>query len=460
MRTAGMAATAMAASVTLTAGALALADVAGAPGVGDPYFPASGNGGYNALHYDVVLKYTPKTQTVAATVTMTARAGHPLRTFNLDFRGPRVTSVTVDGIRAAHTRDAGELVITPAVPLARGEEFTTVVSYTGTPTSIQHGTLGTYGWIKTREGAIVLAEPDGASTWLPVNDHPSDKATYDFTITVPKHLKALANGEPLAPSLEGNWATFRWRQPVAMASYLASVAIGKWEMTHGKVGDITVITAVDPKFKKSLTQVHRRTMRALRWGRTTFGPYPFRTSGAIVDDPRLDYALETQDRPIYGGFVPSEDFVVHELAHQWFGNSVTVRRWKDIWLNEGFATYAEWMYREHRSKKDSAAKTFRSYYRQPAKAPIFQTPPGAPGREQMFGFPVYVRGAMTLHVLRQRVGDAKFRTILKTWAAERQGGHGTTEQFVALSERVSGKKLDKLFQVWLYKKGKPKRGSW
>lgn len=448
-------------AVTMTAGATAsAADLAGSSGVGDPYFPDSGNGGYNATHYDVALRFTPKDHRIAATVTMTARATQALRSFNLDFRGPEVVSVTVDGRRAEFARQDDELVITPASVLVEGAEFKAVVSYAGRPKARKNGTLGTYGWVRSRDGAVVLAEPDGAANWMPVNDHPSDKATYDFAITVPKRLKALANGEPLAPVAHGNLTTYHWRQSAPMASYLASVAIGKFEITYGRVGKITVITAVDPKFKKSLDDVHRRTVKALRWGRKAFGPYPFRTSGAVVDDPKLDYALETQDRPVYGGFVPNDDFIVHELAHQWFGNSVTVREWKDIWLNEGFATYAEWMWREHVSKKDSAAKTFNSYYRQPGTSPIFASPPGSPGREQMFGFPVYVRGAMTLHVLRKRVGDKKFSRILKTWAAEQAGGHGTTEQFTALAERISGKELDKLFDVWLYRKGKPKRGSW
>ncbi|WP_460301884.1 M1 family metallopeptidase [Actinocorallia aurea] len=458
MRTAGMAAAALAA--TMTVGASAAADVAGSSGVGDPYFPASGNGGYNALHYDVVLRFTPKGHRVAAAVTMTAKATKALSSFNLDFRGPQISSVTVDGRRATFRREGDELVITPAAPLTVGSEFKVAVAYAGTPGAQQNGTLGTYGWVKTRDGAVVLAEPDGAANWMPVNDHPVDKAAYDFTITVPKRLKALANGEPLAPVTKGNQTTYRWHQSEPMASYLASVAIGKFEMAYGKVGGIAVITAVDPMFKKDLAKVHRRTVRALRWGRRTFGPYPFKTSGGIVDDPRLDYALETQDRPVYGGFVPNDDFIVHELAHQWFGNSVTVRRWKDIWLNEGFATYAEWMWREHRSKSDGTAKTFRSYYRQPKTSAIFSSPPGAPGRDQMFGFPVYVRGAMTLHVLRKRVGEENFSRILKTWTSEQARGHGTTEQFIDLAERVSGKDLDKLFDVWLYRKGKPKRGSW
>ncbi|WP_460366825.1 M1 family metallopeptidase, partial [Actinocorallia lasiicapitis] len=431
----------------------------GTRGLGDRYFPGAGNGGYDVANYAVELKFTPSGHRIDATVTITATPRHDLSTFNLDFRGLRVVGTAVNGRPSRHVRTGGELTLIPAAPLAKGARFKAVVRYAGTPGSIRDGELGTYGWIRTRDGAVVAAQPDGAANWLPVNDHPSDKATYDLRVTVPNGLQVIANGEPDAPVVRGGWTTYGWHERSPMASYLATVAIGKFLVKRGAVGRIPVITAVDPEFKGSLASVHATTRKALAWEQQLFGPYPFRSAGGIVDDPRLDYALETQSRPLYAGFAPDADFIVHELAHQWFGDSVSLARWPDIWLNEGFATYAEWLWHE-RGGKDSAAKIFDRYYRQPASSPLFHPPTGAPGRRDMFGYSVYIRGAMTLQALRQRVGDKAFFRILRAWPTEHRGGNATTAEFVALAERISGKRLQKLFTVWLTRKGKPKKGSW
>ncbi|GAA2723610.1 M1 family metallopeptidase [Actinocorallia aurantiaca] len=432
----------------------------GDSGLGDRYFPKSGNGGYDVRNYEVELRFTPEGHRVDAAVEIDAKATQDLTSFNLDYRGPKITEVTVNGRPAEYKREGQELVVTPATAIEKGTEFETEVGYSGTPPTFTNSGLGSYGWNKTKDGALVSGQPDGAAAWLPSNDHPSDKATYDFSITVPSRLRAYANGEPDKPVTKGGLTTYGWHERTPMASYLATVAIGRFVEQRSRLGRIQVITAVDPKYRKSLKRVHDTTIKSLRWQQKVFGAYPFTTAGGIVDDPQLGYALETQSRPIYGGFVPDEAFVVHEIAHQWFGNSVSLRRWEDIWLNEGFATYAEWLWKERTNKHESTRKIFDRYYRQAGGSPALSPVPGRPGRAEMFGFSVYIRGAMTLEALRRKVGDRAFFRILRTWATENRNGHGDTEAFVKLSERISGKQLDRLFKAWLYQKGKPAKGGW
>jgi aminopeptidase N len=190
------------------------------------------------------------------------------------------------------------------------------------------------------------------------------------------------------------------------------------------------------------------------WLTRRFGRYPFATSGAIIDRADLGYALEVQTRPVYTS-VPSTGLQVHELAHQWFGNDVSPSTWQHIWLNEGFATYAEWLWAE-RTRPRAAERLFRQFYARPADDSLWRPAPARPGDAlHMFGEPVYVRGAMALHVLRGRVGDADFFRIARRWVHLHSGGHADTAALRRLAERVSGEDLRVVFRDWLWRTGKP-----
>ncbi|MFE2212036.1 M1 family metallopeptidase [Streptomyces canus] len=430
----------------------------GSSGAGDPYFPLAGNGGYHVDHYDLTLGYDPGSGHLEGKAVLTARAGQRLSRFDLDFKGLTVTGLTVDHAKAGFRRAGQELVVTPRRALRKGERFTITVTYRGKPRPVTDPDGSLDGWIPTDDGAFVAGEPQGAMTWFPANNHPTDKSSYDFTITVPKGGTAVANGVLLSRRTTHGKTTFRWRQSEPMAAYLATATVGKFNVQQFTTkSGIRVYNAVDPREAAAAAPVLKKLPSVLEWESKLFGPYPFRAAGSIVDRaPNVGYALETQSRPVYDR-APDLSTLVHENAHQWFGDSVSLTSWNDIWLNEGFATYAEWLYAEQHGG-DSAQKTFDDLYAKPASDGLWEFPPGDPGSgANIFGTPVYARGAMTLHALRTRVGDRAFFLILRAWASGHRDGNGTTAQFRRLAERVSGRDLDGLFQTWLYTAGKPNR---
>ena len=427
----------------------------GAAGVGDPYFPKAGNGGYDVAHYNIALSYAPATRRIQGTTQVTAIATQDLSRFDLDFLGNKVTAVTVDKVPATFSRAGQELVVTPRAGVRRGTRFTVAVTYAGTPPELRDPVLGQTGWITTEDGAITLSQPFGSASWFPVNDHPADKATFSYAITVPNGLDVVANGEPAGTVTGGRETTFRWRGARPMATYLALVAIGRFEVVDGRSPrGVRVITAVDPTVTPDPKWLQRTTGEVTDWEAGLFGPFPFDSSGGIIDDAPVGYALETQNRPTYPGGADTK-LIVHELAHQWFGDSVSLKSWRDIWLNEGFATYAEWLWSEQHGGR-SAARQFADAYREPADSGAWRQRTGDPGHDALFEFfPTYSRGAMLLHMLRKKVGDDKFFQILRAWPAEHANGNATTADFRALAARISGAQLDRLFETWLYTPGKP-----
>jgi aminopeptidase N len=428
----------------------------GAPGVGDPYFPLDGNGGYDVQDYRLDVAYEPATDVLTGTATLTARATQDLSAFNLDLRGMEVRSATVDGAAAQTARSGDELTITPAAPLALDTTFTTVVSYDGVPQTLDD-LFGQSGFFHTDDGALAVGQPDVAATWYPVNDHPSDPATYTVSATVPEGLSAISNG--VLEQQSGS--TFTWRAAEPMASYLLGLAIGDFDVRAYEAGGLRYWDALDPDIPELdvATASLARQPEVVEFLAGVFGPYPFTEAGGIVDDvPQMGFALENQTRPIYspaffGDSVSGELVVVHELAHQWFGDSLHLQRWQDIWLNEGFATYAEWLWDERAGRGDTAQRFARETSR-PADDPFWTVRIGDPGPDALFDEAVYVRGAMTVHALRTAIGDEAFARLLPAWT-ERAGRGVTTAEFVALAEEVSGQQLDALFTTWLDTPAKP-----
>ncbi|MGW4349564.1 M1 family metallopeptidase [Streptomyces sp. NPDC004690] len=435
------------------------APIHGAPGIGDPYFPELGNGGFDARHYALDIAYDPATGRLDGRTTLTARATDGLASFDLDLQQLTVTSVEVDGRRARFTRDGDELRVTPRQALRKHRDFEVTVTYGGVPQPLSGPIVfgSKYGWMKTADGVFVACEPNAASTWFPSSDHPSDKATYDIRIKAPKGLTGVSNGKLVSTYDRGGSTYTHWRESRPMATYLATATIGKFDVRTGKTpSGIPIYVAVDPVLKNSNSvDVYAVTAAATDYWSKVFGPYPFEETGAIVDDmPEAGFSLEVQSKPAYSA-VRSETTIVHELAHQWFGDSVSVAHWKDIWLNEGFATYAQWLWAEHQGAR-TAHDAFRAAYDSlPADSSFWQIKVADPQRDTMFASAVYNRGAMTLQALRERIGDKAFFKLLPAWTKAHRYGNANTSEFVRLAERVSGQRLDGLFDTWLYTTGKP-----
>jgi Peptidase family M1 domain/Peptidase M1 N-terminal domain len=644
----------------------------GAPGIGDPYFPLAGNGGYDVGHYLLDLNYDPSANHIDGVATISATATQNLSSFNLDLVGLNVHAITVNGWNAAWTRDAGELTVTPKVGLRKGGDFTVVVQYDGVPEPVVDA-FGTSGVLPTDDGMVIVGEPFVAATWFPVNDHPLDKASYTFRVTVPAGLEVVSNGFLQSTKTKHGLTTFIWQEKDPMNSYLATATVGKFAITSYSKNGIRFYDAIDPALFEPVaapttgTQLaisgqadssYKRLMRTITvpaggatlsfwvtrdteqtwdfmfveahtvgaddwttlpdvnghtssdvgnscpleswevihpflthyqtdngdgtctptgttgvwWAATgasgpeqwnldlaayagkqvevsisyasddvvqahgvfiddiatstgegntsfeddgdtldgwtvpgapagspgntndftvgtvadlppnfgivarasfarepeiveflsdNFGPYPFHDAGGVVDHlAGVGFALENQTRPIYAqeffSDQPSgDDVIVHELAHQWYGDSVSVHFWADIWLNEGFATYAEWLWSEHEGGATPQEIFDGDIANIPADDPFWQLVIGDPGPADLFDQPIYVRGAMTLQSLRNAVGDDAFFRILRKWASSHRGGNGSTAEFIKLAERVSGQDLGALFDTWLFTAGKP-----
>jgi aminopeptidase N len=451
---------------------------AGAAGIGDPYFDLLGNGGYDVQHYALDLWVDVEARELRGIAMIHAAATQSLSAFNLELDGLTVEAVSIDGEPAAFSHAGRELTITPAQPIAVGAEFRAFINYGGQPRVTGSAMIGfSQGWNFAPGGVVVASEPDGASSWYPVNDHPLDKATYTFNIIVPAGLEAVATGVLMDTVTEDGATRFTWEMRQPMASYLAAVQIGNFALQETTAPDGTPIRNYFPVDDFGQGQrVFERQGDMLVFFESLFGDYPFDVYGVVVVDQPLGFALETQSMSLFGSSIimggrMAEEVIAHELAHQWFGNSVTPARWQDIWLNEGFATYASWLWFEHDRGVEVLDRIVREQYdwvsgnwlmeadqgdpvdqdRLRRQLFIIVVPPGLPPARDLFnGGGVYIRGGLTLHALRLHVGDDVFFAILRAYYERFAFGNARVEDFIAAAEEVSGMDLTDFFQGWLY----------
>jgi aminopeptidase N len=441
----------------------------GAAGIGDPYYPLLGNGGYDAIHYTIDLDLDVEAGSILdATTTIDAVATQDLSAFNFDFRGPQIDTVTIDGVPAEWTRDGGELTITPVHSLSPGDPFRVEMRYHGTP-EIDEEDRFERGWWTTDRSIFTVGEPAGSDVWYPVNGHPLDKATYTMVITVPEPYDVVSNGQlaSLARSTgaAGNpsTATFTWENREPTASYLVMFHAADLGVTIGEgPGGITLIEAFPPEFGEQERTLFDIVPEVIDVFTTLFGPYPFASLGnTVFADSPLNAAIETQGMIGYDSSAVNERTIAHEIAHQWFGDSVSPARWQDIWLNEGFARYSEILWAEAAHGVEAAEAALQ---RQIAGfATVSRTEDGTgvligdPGAEHLFTEVPYAGGAVLLSELRQRLGDETFFKLLQQWATRYRYSNATSDDFIALAEEISGQELDAFFTDWLYTAWTPER---
>ena len=422
-------------------------------GIGDALFPSLGNPGIDVEHYTLALDYDPQRHQISATAHLDLVMTEDRSTFSLDSDGPVVSSVVVDGSPATFVAAQPELLITPGVPLTSGQRVGVDVTYTLSPEPIPSAAGQTVGWFTTPGGSYVLNEPEGAHTWIPCDDHPSDQATFRFELTVPTGLTAVANGALIDHTSTATTETWVWQEDRPMATYLIQLLTGDYELVDG-VGPngLPLVSAVLREDRDTVQSYLDTIDDQIDYFDDFFGPYPLDRYGIAIADSVSGLAMETMGRSQFS----RDDFstgrldyvqellLSHELAHQWFGDAVSPSRWIDVWLNESFATYGEWMWLDHagvRTMEDSASSGLTG-----RESDATATPTAA----AMFSFNRYDGGAVVLHALRKTIGDELFFTLMRRWVADNNGSSRTTEDFVALANEVSGQDLTEFFATWLY----------
>lgn len=417
-----------------------------------PYFPERGDECYRIEHYDLSLDYRVGPNRLSAAARLRAVAARPLPRVALDLGGAfKIGRVLVDGraARFSHRRD--KLFVTPPRPVPQGGAFLVEVRYAGNPRPLS-SPWGGLGWDQLSDGVLVASQPTGAPSWFPCNDRPDAKAPFRISVTTASPYHVVANGRLVDQRRAGSTTTWDYEQPEPMATYLASVQIGRYQ-TARLPGPVPQIAVFPGRLATRAEHDFGRQGRMLSVFTELFGPYPFGGYTVVVTDDDLEIPVEAQGMSVFGaghvdGRRGSERLVAHELAHQWFGNSLTLARWRDIWLHEGFAAYAEWLWSEA-SGGEPAEHHARHWHRTLSAMPQ-DLVLADPGPRRLFDERVYKRGALTLHALRRTLGDTTFFPMLRAWTAAYRHGTVTTEEFTDFAARQTGGELGAFFAAWLY----------
>ena len=455
--------------------AVAAPSTAGALGIGDYLFPTLGNPGYDARHYTLEVRYptAAPAQSISGVVRIDAVATEKLGSFNLDFAGDSFGAITVNGRRVTANQVGEDIVIKLTAPIKAGASFAVVVPFTGHIFTPVPNDVFPFGWFATNDGSVTAFQPNVAHLSFPVNDHPADTATYTFHLDVPTGVNAVASGVATGSSSAGGRTLYSYEERSPMASELVQMTVGDIAVIdRGTAAGVALRDVASNANKRVIEPALSRTPTHMRWMVDKVGPYPFENYGVLAADQVFFYALETQTLSLHAElffdprFAPGvtgqrwfyEPIMVHELAHQWFGDSVAPERWSDVWLNEGHATWYEREWEQEMGQIDeNGFASFEAFMRdQYAKANQYRAefgPVALPTHNDLFGLfsdNVYGGGALILYALQQKVGDPAFRAIERVWAQRKRGQSVGTEDFIALASDVSGQDLTDFLRAWVY----------
>ncbi len=425
----------------------------GAASADDPYLPASGNGGFRVSRYELELTYRVSSNRLTGKASLSAVTTQTLSRLSLDLVGLQVSKVSVNGRRAARfSTRAGKLFIWPDKPIPVRASLSIEIQYAGNP-GPRFGPWGDVGWEELTDGVIVAGQPDGAPTWFPCNDHPSEKASYLISVSTDSPYRVVSNGTLISQTKRASQTRWVYDQPEPMASYLATVQIGQYELVELAAEPVLQQAALPRRVRDDFEHDFGRQSQMMSTFSELFGPYPYPGYTVVITDDDLEIPLEAQGISVFGanyldGERGQERLVAHELAHQWFGNSLTIDSWQHIWLNEGFACYAEWLWSE-RSGGPSADELARTAWER-LDGLAQNLVIAAPGAKSMFDDRLYKRGALTLHAVRLALDDEMFLEMLRDWTARYRHGSVNTELFVSHVRRFHEQSLAGLFNAWLF----------
>lgn len=425
----------------------------------DPYTQVDYNLGFEVTHYLLDLTYRVEPNLLDGVAELSISPAEPLEALTVDLAGAMVARrVSAKGADVTKFRQSGgKLRVRFAKPVS--QDFTLVIKYGGSPRPIRT-TWGELGWEETESGSIVASQPNGAPSWFPCDDTPSAKAMFEFVINADSPFTVVCNGRLLSRKASGSTTRWHYKTSQPMATYLATVLVGEFQ--EFKLGP-KVRAFAPAHLRPRVLDEFAKQQEMLDFYADTFGPYPFSDYRVVITEDELEIPLEAQGLSIFGsnhakGDHAFERLIAHELSHQWFGNSVGLEEWGDIWLNEGFACYCEWLWAEH-AGGPTAHESARSHYNVLArkKQDLILS---APGPRDMFDDRVYKRGALTVHAIRRLLGDAAFFRAVRAYVAA--GQHSTVTPQTLWDALCHGanegtrQQLRELWEAWLLRPQLPK----